>query len=153
MKSLLIRLSLISFLFILIVSCEKEGGNESSVSSNNSSRSHKTGENCMNCHKSGGEGEGWFKVAGSVYGSDFQSIAANGTVNLYTGPGGTGTLIASIDVDNLGNFYTTQSVSFSGGVYPSVQNNAGTEYFMSELITTGACSSCHGKTADRIYVE
>lgn len=153
MKSACIRLSILSFIFILFISCEKEGKNETSVSSNNTSQSHHTGQNCMSCHKSGGEGEGWFIVAGSVYKSDLQSIAANGTVNLYSGPGGTGILVASIDVDNLGNFYTTQSVSFTEGVYPSVQNNAGTEYFMSEKITSGACNSCHGKTAERIYVE
>ena len=43
-----------------IHSCEKnENENETKISSYNSTESHKEGQNCMTCHKSGGSGEGW----------------------------------------------------------------------------------------------
>ncbi|MBW6490622.1 MAG: hypothetical protein K0B15_05430 [Lentimicrobium sp.] len=64
----------------------------------------------MSCHKSGGTGEGWFTVAGSVYDSTYASGFPNATVRLYTGPNGTGTLKATIQVDNYGNFYTPKTL-------------------------------------------
>lgn len=143
----------ISFILFTLISCEKEGGNETTISSNNSSDSHKNGENCMHCHQSGGDGEGWFNVAGSVYTMNQQFAAPNGKVKIYSGPDGSGTLMATVEVDALGNFYTTEPVSFSGGVYTSVQSASGTEKFMDSKITSGACNSCHGSSEDKIWVN
>jgi cytochrome c553 len=153
MKFKTLTTALIFFVFFTLLSCDKEGGSESKISSNNKSESHKNGENCMNCHKNGGDGEGWFYVAGSIYTMNQQFASPNGKVKIYSGPDGSGTLMATIEVDALGNFYTTESVSFSGGVYTSVQSSGGTEKFMDSKITTGACNSCHGISEDKIWVN
>jgi hypothetical protein len=135
-------------------SCRKEIENSSETknSSHNSSKSHNMGQNCMNCHKQGGSGEGWFNIAGTVYDSLKISTYPNATVNLYTGPNGTGSLKYTIDVDAFGNFYTTRSIDFSGGLYASVQGASSTKY-MSSVITTGQCNGCHGVTNDKIWVK
>lgn len=146
--------ALLSLLIITLVSCEKkEGRNETKISNNNSGESHKNGENCMHCHKNGGDGEGWFTIAGSVYTSDQLSPAANGIVRIYSGPDGTGNILATIEVDALGNFFTTQSIDVSGGAYTSVQSTGGSEIFMDGKITSGACNSCHGLSENKIWVN
>ena len=103
--------SLLVILFTLLAtsqSCKKESETygESNNGSDNGSKSHNMGQNCMNCHKQGGSGEGWFNVAGTVYDSLGKSTYPNATVNLYTGPNGTGSLKYSFNVDASGNFYT-----------------------------------------------
>lgn len=125
-------------------------GNKKMVSKNFESESHNMGQNCMNCHKSGGEGEGWFNVAGTVYDSTKTNTYPNGTVKLYTGPNGTGNLVATIAVDNLGNFYTTESVSFGSGLYPAVQGKNTVQY-MGSATSTGQCNSCHGVSTDKLW--
>jgi hypothetical protein len=137
---------------LVVASCEKEEGeNETKISSYNSDESHKSGENCMNCHTSGGSDEGWFTVAGTVYESDSNTPYPNATVRLYTGPGGTGDLKATVEVDLLGNFYTTESIDFGEGLYTAVQG-AGEARHMTTTISHGACNSCHGTTTDRILI-
>jgi len=141
----------IYFAFFAILSCEKNE-NETNVSAHNTSKSHNTGANCMNCHKSGGDGEGIFQVAGSVYDSLLVSPYANSTIKLYTGPNGTGTLKATVDGDMLGNFFTTNSIDFSTPLYPAVVGTTSTKY-MSTAISTGACYSCHSVTTGRIWAK
>jgi hypothetical protein len=106
----------------------------------------------MNCHKQGGEGEGWFNVAGTVYDSLKTATLPNATVNLYTGPNGTGTLKYTILVDGKGNFYTTNYIDFTGGLYPSVQGTNSTHY-MSSTISMGQCNSCHGVSTDKLWAN
>jgi hypothetical protein len=82
----------LAILVLVTVSCEKEEGeNETKISSYQSDESHHAGENCMNCHRSGGSGEGWFTIAGTVYGGDRTTPYPQATVLLYTGSEGTGT--------------------------------------------------------------
>ena len=118
LKTTLLLIS--SLLMIVLQSCEKESENEneSKISSNGSNNSHHTGQDCMNCHKQSGSGEGWFVVAGSVYNSLKTIAYPNPTVKLYTGPNGTGTLKYTIQGDALGNFFTTASIDFGSGLYP-----------------------------------
>ena len=63
--------TVIVLMFSVFVSCENEddenGENKDMSSSFNENESHNAGQNCMACHKSGGQGEGWFTVAGTVY--------------------------------------------------------------------------------------
>ncbi len=148
MKKLFIATALLAF---FTASCEKEE-NETNISYHNTSKSHNTGVNCMNCHKSGGEGEGIFQAAGSVYDSLLASPYANATIKLYTGPNGTGTLKATIDGDLLGNFFTTNTIDFSTPLYPAVAGSTTIKY-MSTPITTGACYSCHSVTTSRIWTK
>ncbi|HIP35630.1 MAG TPA: hypothetical protein EYG85_02120 [Crocinitomix sp.] len=132
---------------IFIFSCEKK------ISNYQSSESHNEGKDCMQCHKRGEDGEGNFKVAGTVYDTTKTIVYPGATINLYSEPQGGGELIKTIEVDKKGNFYTTERVKFKNDVYPSVVGVAGGEKFMSTPISTGSCNSCHGVSTTRIWVE
>ncbi len=107
----------------------------------------------MSCHHPGGEGEGCFKVAGSIYDSLFTHSLSNVTVKLYTGANGTGTLKAVVDGDQLGNFYSTEFINFNNYLYPSVTGPSGETRFMISAVTSGECNSCHGVTQNSIYAK
>lgn len=146
----------IALTLLAIPSCNKEeegGCGETNISQNGSNRSHNMGQNCMNCHKSGGPGEGCFNAAGTVYDSLQTSTRANGTIRLYTGPNGTGSLAATIQIDGRGNFHTTDNINFGSGLYPAVVGSSGEIRYMGSTINQGACNSCHGVSNDRIWVN
>lgn len=145
-------LALATSLAISINSCEKEGGKcgEKNISATNSNRSHNMGQNCMNCHKDGGSGEGCFTIAGTTYNSSGSSIYSNAIVKLYTQPNGLGSVVATLQGDSKGNFHTTESVDFGSGLYTVVINTLGQSVYMSSAVTQGACNSCHGATQPRI---
>lgn len=145
-------LALPLLIMIVLLSCENENENETKISTYNSSESHNAGQNCMNCHTSGGEGEGRFVVAGTVYDSQKTNTYPNATVRFYSGPDGTGDLVATLQVDNLGNFYSTEAINFGSGLFVSVQGETQTRYMPTSL-TTGACNSCHGNNVGRIWTE
>ena len=148
-------LTLVLFTVIGLVSvqsCEKEEENETKISSYSSSESHNNGQNCMSCHVSGGEGESLFIAAGSVYDSTLTQPLANATVKLYSEPNGTGSLVATIEVDKNGNFYTTENIDFGAGLYPAVKGPTLTKY-MGSKISNGQCNSCHGVTNDKIWTK
>ncbi len=118
-------------------------------------RSHYTGENCMRCHGSD-TATYTFTVAGTVYKAGGTEPAPNGKVTLYTAPGAQGDVVATIQVDAYGNFYTTQAIDFGSGVYPVVEGFGGARSMMSSKATHGACNSCHtasGQPTDRIEVN
>lgn len=139
-------------LLMTFQSCEKDE-NETKISSYSSSESHNEGQNCMSCHVSGGDGEGWFSVAGTVYDSNQSNLYPRTTVKLYTGVRGTGTLKATVQVDTRGNFYTTESIDFGSGLYVSAVGTTGNEEHMRGKITSGQCSSCHGVTTDKVWAK
>ncbi len=152
-KNTVITLLVLSALsFTVVSSCKKEG-DETKISSHNSDESHHEGQNCLSCHKSGGEGEGHFTVAGTVYDSLGTTIKPNGTIRLYSQPNGGGNLVATIEVDAKGNFYTTESIDLSSGVYSSATGTSGSAHFMPDINGIGACSSCHGVTQVPIWTE
>lgn len=137
-------------------SCKKneEKGNEVvKISQSGLMESHNEGQDCMTCHREGGSGPGWFKVAGTVYDGTRSSPNPNGVVRLYTGPDGNGSLRATIEVDGKGNFYTTEDIEFWNGLYPTVTGTDGYSMSMPAPITNGACNSCHGVTTLRIWDE
>jgi hypothetical protein len=136
---------ILSVTSILVSSCEKK------ISQYNSNESHYAGQDCMQCHKSGGDGEGHFKVAGTVYDSTEINVYPNATVKLYSAPQGGGDLINTIEVDGNGNFYTTDKVKFKKDVYPSVEGTNGDVKYMSTPITKGSCNSCHGVTTSKLW--
>ena len=152
----LIKLLLFSgvlFFWGIFISCKKEKTRgETNISAHNESRSHNAGQNCMDCHSEGGDGTGWFTVAGTVYKSDKTSVFSNTTVKLYTGKNGGGKLKYTIDGDELGNFFTTEQVNFGNGLFPAVTGINGTR-FMSFSIKTGQCNNCHGVSQDVIWTE
>ncbi len=95
---------------IMIVSCQEQGENERQVSSHGEDESHKNYENCMNCHYTEGSGDGWFSLAGTTDGN-----FKNGFVEFYTGEEGTGQHVTSMEIDQEGNFYTTEHIDFGTG--------------------------------------
>jgi hypothetical protein len=143
----------ISMLFaVVLFSCEKEGAcDEYNVSEINGDDSHNFGNNCIQCHQSGGEGEGCFNVAGSVKNNLLTAPATSGQVEFYTLPNGGGTLTYTVPIDSKGNFYSTEAMSVSG-LYPAIKNATGTMY-MSSTLSSGACNSCHGNSTGALYAN
>jgi hypothetical protein len=145
------KIAVLAIISMSMWSCE--GGRfETKVSQLGDDESHNAGQNCMACHTKGGEGEGWFAVAGTVYDSSLAAVYPNAMVNLYTGPNGTGDLKYTIEVDVKGNFYTTENIKFNEALYPSITGNTGSKY-MSTSITTGNCIACHSVTTDVLRTE
>ncbi len=137
----------------IIISCSHYdiGKKVSMTSKIGDDESHSNGENCMNCHATGGKGEGWFDVAGSVYKANKESKNPNGKILLYSQPNGQGILKYIIEVDGEGNFYTTETINFEKGLYPAHQNTQGVLKYMEAPIITGQCQSCHNVTTDKIW--
>ena len=146
-----LSLFVFGMLVFAMVSCKKE--NAKVISANSETKSHNMGQNCMNCHKSGGEGKGVFKVAGTVYNAALNQTSSNGTVYLYSGSNGSGTLVATIEVDGKGNFFTTETVDFGSGLYPVVMGPGQDKHYMGSTITNGECNSCHGVSTSKIWVN
>lgn len=124
--------------------------NEQKTSRAGESESHNEGKNCMSCHVSGGKGEGCFTVAGTVYDTFATKPVNSGQIKLHTGPKGSGTVAATIQVDARGNFYTPDAVNFAGGLYPSYTNSAGKTVYMGSSIGMGQCGSCHNVSTGKI---
>ncbi len=125
------------------------------ISAHGDTESHtdeRSGQNCMNCHYQGNNPY-VYQVAGTVYQLDnLTTPYPNATIYFYTGPNGTGTLAGSMEVDANGNFYTTEPVDFSLGVYPAVVGSQGEPaIYMSNFITLGECNTCHGTKTSPIY--
>ena len=144
-------------IFLLILTCifpacEDEDGDETKISYYDGKESHRTAEDCMNCHFYGGSGEYWFQIAGTVYDSTLINTFPNATVKLYSESDGKGELIYVVEVDALGNFYSTEQIDFGNGLYPTVQGNELSKNMLS-AITTGRCNSCHGNSQDVIWIK
>ena len=137
----------------IFIACEKDDDDsEENISYHGETESHNMGQNCMNCHNSNGPGEGIFNVAGTVYDSLQTTPLPNGKVELFDAPTG-GNLIASIEVDANGNFFSTNAINFGSGLYPRVISPNGHVKSMSTPLTMGACNSCHGVSQPRIWVS
>lgn len=157
MKKILASASaLLMVMVVVCTSCRKEseddegGCGATNISAAGERESHNMGRNCMNCHVNGGNGEGCFSAAGTVYtAGNLSQTKANAVVKLYTAPNGGGTLRATLNGDALGNFYTTAGIDFSGGLYPSITSGTTTVY-MSQPISQGSCNGCHGASASAL---
>ncbi len=136
---------LLFFALAALYSCENSlsSENEIKISSFDSDESHNAGKDCINCHKNGGEGEGFFQIAGTIYNTSGTSITNGATVKLYTQANGGGTLVKTIQQDKNGNFYSTENIDFSGGLYPVIVSSNSNLKYMPESTTNGACNSCH----------
>lgn len=147
-------LALIISLLLAQVSCEEDNdnGDETLISLNFENESHNAGSNCMECHKPGAKGEGWFSVAGTVYDKTKTSAFPNTEVVFYRGPAGTGEIIKTIEVDALGNFYTTEDINFDNDIYVGVKGSSSVKYMIS-AIDNGKCNACHGLNTEKIWVN
>ena len=157
----------------LIVSCGGGGGGGSSSQNDTGSNSddeqvdsgddngnqqgatgsHNAGQNCVECHQTGGAGEaaGIFSVAGTIFQSG-STGQPNATVRLYVE--NTNTQIISLTTDASGNFYTTQEVTqlttgvgtkpqFVDGAEVVVEGPGGSMRTMPGIISGGGCNGCH----------
>jgi len=119
-------------------------------------KSHEFGTNCMSCHNTTGKGDGLFTVAGSVLDEARAEIQKKCVVKLYTEPKGQGKLIATISGDAIGNFYTTQEIDFSKGLYPTLLGTPGVKEdtkHMPNPIYSGDCNNCHGLTTEKLGID
>lgn len=143
-------------LFLVVYSCEStNSGNRDGglvVSTYNSTKSHRAGENCMSCHTPSGGGDGVFSIAGTVYDKSLSSPLPNTTIRLYATPDGESDPVYVIEVDAKGNFYTSENINFGEGLYTSAEGSSA-EIFMESVVTTGSCNSCHGVSTQRIWAE
>jgi hypothetical protein len=148
-KNLIIAAIVCAIPFLAIISCNKTMNSQPE-----NYESHHEGDNCMRCHKKGGHSVGRFTVAGTVYDSQQQVTIPNPVVKLYTAPNSGGTLVVTIYGDGKGNFYTTESIDFSVGLYVVVSGKDATSTSpMASSITDGACNSCHGSTTGKIFLN
>ncbi len=141
---------------IVIQSCKHTVGDckggESKTSSAGDNESHNMGENCLKCHNGKDEAP-CFTLGGTVYDSAIVAPKTGGILKLYTGPNGTGDLVKTIEVDGRGNFYTSKTINFIGGLYPSITSKSGNTKYMGSPIQIGTCNSCHGATTSKITVN
>jgi hypothetical protein len=135
---------------ITIYSCTHVSGTYISAHGSRAGSSMK--DNCMNCHKTGAT-YGGFIVAGSVYAPDGNTRYPNATITLFKDSMGlvTNTILGTIEVDGVGNFYTTHPIDLSQGVHPMLSSQNGDTTMMT-VTTNGACNSCHGTSIQRNIV-
>ena len=144
-------------LFTFFWACEKEKNekeNKALTSSFSYNSSHNMGQDCMSCHKSGGQASEYqFQIAGTVYDSTKVNTYPNAVIKFYTGPNATGNLVLTLEVDKLGNFFTTQAINWGQGLYPSVEGKGGVLH-MPQATSNGSCNSCHNGSANpRIWAK
>jgi len=112
----------------------------------------------MDCHQKGAT-QGGFSVAGSIYHFDAVTRYPNGTVYLYSQPKDSlgnindSSKVATIDVDGVGNFYTTHPIDLYQGLYAIVVSPNNDTASMQGPITNGSCNSCHGNSTVNIIVR
>ncbi len=140
---------LVVFFSLFFHNCEK-GDNETKISKHFTNESHNAGKDCMNCHKRGGSGEGWFTLAGSLYNGSLSAGYPNATVFLSTELAKVGSLVQLIEIDNVGNFYTTEAINYGNGLYVSIQGTQNDSAYMHAKIVSGNCNACHGNSTEKI---
>ncbi len=112
-------------------------------SSHGETRSHAQGDNCMTCHQAHGPGPGRFTAAGTLHDAAGDPLA-DGVLELRSAPDGNGDLILRIEVDGLGNFYTTEPLPLPDtALFPTVLGPAGGRNFMPFPTRSAACNVCH----------
>jgi len=154
-RNLIIGLILITFSAFVIESCKQSGCSKSEVSSYYSHESQKMTGDCMGCHSpNGGADAGCFRVGGTAFDSiPGDSAVQNAVIKLYTQPNGGGELMATLEVDKSGNFYTTSPVSFANGLYAAIISGKGAIRYMPNAAVTGACNSCHGVVNAKLWAD
>ncbi|MEM7162294.1 MAG: hypothetical protein AAF487_07610 [Bacteroidota bacterium] len=141
----------LALVFLFVVACEKfsrpDVGPE--ISGHNKSESHNKGLNCMTCHYSEGQAvEGIYSLAGSAFGN-----TQNADVELYASSSASEPFHI-IEIDQFGNFYTTEPIEFGDGLFVAVRAENGDISFMQDPIMNGQCNLCHGTNVEeRIVID
>jgi hypothetical protein len=154
-RNLTIALILLAFSAFVIESCEENGCSKSEISTFDSHESGKMVGDCMGCHSpNGGSGAGCFRIGGTAFDSIVgDSSVNNAIVKLYTQPNGGGELVATLQVDRSGNFYSTAPISFGNGLYAAIVSGQGNIRYMPAATVTGACNSCHGVVNAKLWAD
>ena len=154
LKFLIVLLPLLLSLGCSSSENDDDSDNNSKTSLHDTRDSHRPGQACLSCHNVGGSNDYQFRLAGTVYNLIETAVYPNATIYLYTGANATGNLVATVDVDALGNFYTTQSINWgSNGLYPMVTSSQGARA-MSMPTSDENCNDCHNRNnVSRIYVD
>jgi len=119
-------------------------------------QSHVFGSTCSSCHSPNGASMYIFNVMGSVSNEARTDIQSRSIIKLYTRPRAKGRLVATISSDDLGNFYSTENIDFSLGLFPTLSGTPGVKEdtkHMSRPIFSGDCNSCHGRTAEKLGID
>tara|TARA_B100001750_G_C15263774_1_gene474004 strand:- start:70 stop:600 length:531 start_codon:yes stop_codon:yes gene_type:complete len=123
--------------------------------------SHNSGQDCIECHSAEGAGNGIYTVAGSVFRVDQATPFPNIMVKFYPNKSRTGDPVTVLEVDGLGNFYTTKDIMSEGKgdgeiglLYPSVVTDDNRIDMPVAFSTSmGGCNSCHGVDIPRIFAR
>jgi cytochrome c553 len=127
-----------------------ENGN---YSTSNSDESRRMSGDCMKCHGAGGSVGDNMTLGGSVYKDNGTGLYPNTKIYLYSGPNGTGQLLKTIEVDGVGNFYSSAKYNFNLALFPVVEGKNGAKRYMGTALTNGSCNSCHGVSTDKITAD
>jgi hypothetical protein len=141
-KRLMTALCFFCALTFWMISCSKSE-NDWNVSEHHDDNSHNSGQNCMNCHYQEGPGEGWFSLAGSVSRDDQNdSILSIRVFDALSQD-----LLTTVEVDRLGNFYTTASINFINGTTIDIIDGQGQVVkAMGTVVKNGQCNLCHNNS-------
>jgi hypothetical protein len=115
----------------------------SNVSKAGETRSHNVGRNCMECHQAKGPGKGRFTAAGTLYDDTTRAPVKSGKLELFDGPKPDAALIATLEVDGLGNFFTTEALPFPDKNLFPVVTSGSLRRAMPFPTISGACNQCH----------
>ena len=145
---------LLTLIIFSVASCKKHTGtNITASSAHGSTASHNMGGVCLSCHVQGGSGTGWWTIAGTVYTQDLSATSPNGTIYFWSRPNGTGKVVASLEVDASGNFYTSSTILAFDSIFPQIKGTSGNVQNMPQLCISGNCNSCHGIGNDKIWIN
>ncbi len=108
----------------------------------NGAASHEVGNNCMYCHQQYGGGPGRFTAAGTLFDANGQP-RTGATIEVRSAPEGAGELFAALEVDTLGNFYTTAALPIPENEVFLFVRGGGTTNEMPFPTSSLACNYCH----------
>ncbi|HEV7779650.1 MAG TPA: hypothetical protein VGO58_00210 [Chitinophagaceae bacterium] len=151
-KIYMVMIVLVASATLFLLAC----GKNYNTSKHGGNKSHLSGALCITCHAPGGKAKETFTVSGTVYDESRLKVQQRSVVKLYTRAKARGKLIATLYTDDLGNFYTTQKIDFTQGLYPTLSGTPGARKstrHMSKGITSGDCNSCHGMFTGNLGID
>jgi hypothetical protein len=137
---------------ILFVACKQSY----KASQHGEAKSHKQGTLCMSCHTPGGSAKDVYLAAGTVYDEVRLKPQGKAVIKFYTEPKAQGKLVATLKADELGNFYTTEKLDFSQGLYPTLIGTPEAKEnikHMNRKVFRADCNWCHGIGEESLGID
>lgn len=152
MKKITISILLYLSMLLILNACDddffEKNEFEEMTSEHGEDESHENGKNCMSCHYTEGDGEGWFSLAGTVYADDYDKFN-HAKIVLEDQQSN---VLKIVEVDELGNFYTTDEINFAKGLKVSIDFN-GKIIPMNSSLYVGQCNLCHGDGEEKLILK